>query len=219
MNIFQTYIHDRSSRTKYLLALAGFLVMIGIFASFADEVHEGDTLAFDKSVLSTIRASFATPQLDSFMSVVTDIGGTEIIGLVTLGLIAYFLYRQAYSRALLTILTMGGVALGVTFLKLIFGRERPDIANRVVDEHTFSFPSGHAMGSAGLALLIIVLMWQTKWRWPTVVFAVAYVLFVGFSRLYLNVHYPTDVLAGWLLAAGWVTTLYFVLRTNKRLHI
>lgn len=219
MDTLRGTINRHPVRLRYAIALISFVATVGLFASLADEVHDGDTLAVDRSILISIRSSFASPQLDSFMSIATDIGGTEVIAFATLGLAAFFIYRHAYSKAMITALTMGGIAMAVTLLKLIFGRERPDIGGSIVNEQTFSFPSGHAMGSAGLAILVAVLMWRTKWQWPVTILAGAYMLFVGFSRLYLSVHYPTDVFAGWILAAAWVTAVFTVFRASKRLRV
>jgi undecaprenyl-diphosphatase len=127
--------------------------------------------------------------------------------------------RRMYSRSAVLLLSIGGIALGVTFLKLLFARARPTDVGAIIEETSFSFPSGHSMGSMGLALTIALLMWPTKWRVPVVIACVVYVLIVGFSRMYLGVHYPTDVAAGWLLGAGWVGLVYAIFKSNRRFKL
>lgn len=75
------------------------------------------------------------------------------------------------------------------------------------------------MGSMGLALAVTLLLWPTKWRMPVLIGAVVYVALIGFSRLYLGVHYPTDVLAGYLLGAGWVGLVYAIFKSNRRFNV
>lgn len=219
MQNFTDVIKKHKVQMYYAVTLIGFLMLMTLFASLADNVHEGDTLMFDNAVLTWIRDTVSSPGLDAFMSVATDVGGTIVVAVATVVIAGVLLYMRRYRQVLFTVAVMVGVALAVSWLKVIFGRERPDVVERITMEDTFSFPSGHAMGSAGLAILIGILAWRTKWRWPLIITAVAYVLFVGFSRLYLNVHYPTDVLAGWLLATGWVVAVYLVFRSSKRLRI
>ena len=75
-------------------------------------------------------------------------------------------------------------------------------------ETTFSFPSGHAMGSMTLATVLVLLAWRTRWRWWVALPMLGFVLMVGLSRVYLGVHYPSDILAGWAAAAAWTVACY-----------
>jgi undecaprenyl-diphosphatase len=125
-------------------------------------------------------------------------------------------YIKAYSKALFLGLVMAGTGAANVVLKLFFERQRPDLWQQIVKETTFSFPSGHAMGSMAIGLTVVLLAWHTRFRIPVLIAAIFYVLFIGFSRLYLGVHYPTDIAAGWLLAAGWVSILFIMLRINGR---
>jgi len=83
-----------------------------------------------------------------------------------------------------------------------------------VHEAGYSFPSGHAMASAALGLALAVALWNSRWRWWGLVFAVVYIAFVGYSRLYLGVHYPTDILAGWLVSGVWVLAIALLIRSK-----
>jgi undecaprenyl-diphosphatase len=79
-----------------------------------------------------------------------------------------------------------------------------------------SYPSGHALVSAAFALALVIIARETRWRWRVGAAASAYVLAVGFSRLYLGVHYPSDVLAGWCLAVAWAATASILVRQRQR---
>ncbi|USX45815.1 phosphatase PAP2 family protein [Dietzia kunjamensis] len=104
----------------------------------------------------------------------------------------------------------GSSRLNVAF-KPAFERSRPDFWEHLSTENTFSFPSGHAMGSMSLAAPLVVLTWGSRYRWAALAVAVVYVLAVGASRVYLGVHFPSDVLAGWCLTVLWVGILVVIL--------
>lgn len=195
------------------------MLVVSLFGSLADEVHDGDTMAFDRSVLVYLRDTVATPQLDAFFSVFTDLGGVLAICVITAVLALFMWSKRMFSRSVVLLLSMGGIAAAVTVLKVIFARERPSDIGSIITETSFSFPSGHSMGSIGLALAVILLLWPTKWRAAALIIGIGYVLLIGFSRLYLGVHYPTDVAAGWLLGAGWVALVYTIFKSNRRFRI
>ena len=94
--------------------------------------------------------------------------------------------------------------------KHYFARARPDLWLSLAPETTFSFPSGHAMGSMTLAAVVTALAWNTRWRWPACLAAIAFALLVGMSRVYLGVHFPSDILAGWSAALAWTAGVYAV---------
>lgn len=188
---------------RFGLALALFsIAMIG-FVSLADEVSEGETLAYDSAILEWLN-TLATPELDRVMVILTNLGGVVAISSLTGALIIYLLYKRRKYAALMMAFGVGGAAVINLILKSIFERTRPDLWTQIITEVSFSFPSGHAMGSSALALSIILILWRTKWRTISIVIGSFYVLIIGLTRLYLGVHYPTDVIGGWLMSLGWI---------------
>lgn len=203
MDIATFLKNNKQLLSKLSLALGIFLVASIGFAMLAEEVHKGDTQQADVAVLQTIHAN-ANPSLDAFFSVYTEIGGVVIVATITMLIVGYLWFTTRRYKALLLFFAVGGAALANYVLKFIFERARPDLWTHLVEETSFSFPSGHAMGSSAFAFGIVAILWNTKWRPIAIVLASVYIVSIGFSRLYLGVHYPTDILAGWLLGLVWV---------------
>jgi undecaprenyl-diphosphatase len=135
-------------------------------------------------------------------------------------LVAALWFRQRRRDAVFTATSFIGSALINIAAKHYYGRARPSLWESLAPETTFSFPSGHAMGSMTLATVLVLLAWRTRWRGPVIAVSALFVLAVGASRPYLGVHYPSDVLAGWAAALAWVVGVYvmvFGLRSAQRL--
>lgn len=182
-----------------------FLLFLGAtigFVALADEVHEGETLAVDQTILRTIN-EHSSPALDQFFLVVTNFGGTIAVVIITVLALAVLLAQKHYKHATIVAAAVGGAALINVLLKLIFERARPDLWEQFIVETSYSFPSGHAMISSVLAFAAIAVFWKTKWRLVVIIAAIVFTILIGFSRLYLGVHYPTDVIAGWFVSAAW----------------
>lgn len=197
-------------RKKQLLFTTSVIVAFCIvaltamsFAKLAVEVRDQDTLPFDRWVLLNIN-HHASPFLDAVIPVATDAGG--VIGIIVFTAIVLLLFarKREYARIGFFAICVGGAVVLNLILKSIFERQRPSLWTQLVHETGFSFPSGHSMASSAFAFALIVVCWHTKWRWLAVGLGLAYMFFVGFTRLYLGVHYPTDVLGGWLVSAVWV---------------
>lgn len=190
------------------LALAFMLVIapIFLFVELADEVRDNDTIRFDESVLQMVNG-ISSPFLDLFMVGLTQLGGIAGAMTLTAGGATLLWVRRKRQKAVILVAGVSGAAVLNILLKAAFQRDRPELWERIVTEHSFSFPSGHAMGSSALAFSLIVIFWQTRWRWLVVSLAVLYMASIGFTRLYLGVHYPTDVLAGWIVSAAWIVAL------------
>ncbi len=183
------------------------------FIELADEVKEGDTQFYDEAILTAINTT-SNSFWDTFFFIITNFGGVIGVLVITLGIAALLVLRKKYKKTILLISGVAGAALINVLLKLIFERTRPDLWHQLVVETSFSFPSGHAMASSALAFSVIALLWNTKYRWPAVLIGAAFTILIGFSRLYLGVHYPTDILAGWCVSGLWVLLVVFALNAK-----
>ena len=190
-----------------------FMLLIVAFVELVEEVFEGDTLFFDEAILNGIN-HFSSPFLDTFFVVITQLGGVFGSIALTAILLIILLRRKMYQKALIVGATVAGAALLNVILKLVFERTRPDLWEQLVIETSFSFPSGHSMITAALGLSLIFICWNTRYRWLAVVLGSSFIIVIGFSRLYLGVHYPTDVLAGWVVSAAWLSTVVTIVNVN-----
>ena len=197
------------------LLFAGVLLPLWLFAALADEVHEMEALVFDDALLLRLQA-WSTPAADRMFVWISLAGyryGVVPVDIVlSLALLAWRRWREAA----FAIIAFTGSALLNLATKAFFQRQRPSLWESIAPESTFSFPSGHAMGSMTLAMVVVLLAWRTRWRWPVFVPAVAFAGLVGLSRLYLGVHYPSDVLGGWAAGLAWTAGVYLVLFRHRR---
>lgn len=192
-----------------LFLVGGLIVAIagtGAFAVLASEVREGETQAFDEAVIHWMVAH-RSGALDAIMLEVTALG-TWVVVLMIIVVAALFLTlnQRKYSAILLLIATLGGLVLNGV-LKLGFNRPRPEIFLPVARAFSSSFPSGHAMSSAivyGTVAYLAARLHRRRWaRWLVMAFAFVVIVLISFSRMYLGVHYPSDVIAGVMIGLAW----------------
>lgn len=187
------------------LVAAGLALLV--FSWLGREVVTGVTPAMDEQ-LRTALHSYASPGLTRFMIAVSRFGGPS--WLVSLGLVLAlaFLLHRWHRGALLIIITLSGAGLLNTLLKQTFARTRPEAFFDYPLPLSQSFPSGHAIFAAsvfgGLAVLLTDRIRSKPLQALVWVTAVSLILLVGVSRVYLGVHFPSDVLAGYAVAVFWV---------------
>lgn len=195
---------------RFVLLFLCLLVPLWVFVELADEVHELEAFYFDDALLWRAHA-MAGPALDRFFVFISAIGYQWGVVPVDIALTAGLLIVRRWREATFAGVSFAGSALLNMATKQFFQRDRPTLWESIAPEHTFSFPSGHAMGSATLAMVVVLLCWPTRWRWLTAILAIAFTLLVGVSRIYLGVHYPSDILGGWAAGIAWVSGVYLVL--------
>lgn len=198
--------------------LVGFLLLAGlafVFLELASEVLEGETMGLDRLILQGFRTSADTAVpigpgwLRVMMVDITALGDVTGLTLITLAVVGFLVVARKYATALFVAASViGGATLG-TLLKAIFARPRPELVPHLVEVTNASFPSGHAMNSAVVFLTLGALLARTQERWAVRIYLVAVAivltLLVGISRVFLGVHWPTDVVAGWCVGAAWAT--------------
>lgn len=176
---------------------------------------------WDQTMFAYVQA-YRTPVLNVVMAVLTNLGSAPVVTGTALYLASeLFRFRQFRAGALVLIGVGGAGAAGV-LLKHVFQRPTMHLAELsaghppplaeppvlpslpLLFQVVYSFPSNHTVGITALGLVAALLSWSSRWRWPVAGLALLLVLMVGVSRVYLCAHYPTDVLAGWVLGTAWV---------------
>ncbi len=199
-------------------SLAAAMLALILFSWLADQVLEGDTRHFDLYVRLWIHG-YASPGLTTAMAVITRFGSALFLFVATALLITRFLLVRWRRAALWLAITMGGAVVLDTTLKLVFHRPRP-VPFFGPEPHSYSFPSGHALASlcfyGVLAGLLTARLRQPVLRVLLWLAAALVVAVIGLSRIYLGVHYPTDVVAGYMAASVWVAALIFADRMRAR---
>ena len=188
-----------------LLALAFFYI--------AAEVREGDTLAIDRQLMLMLRRpdDFAVPIGPTWLRLAmldfTTIGNTSVLALLVTLVAGFLIMVRRYAAAGYVVAAIVSGALLSVLLKAVFERQRPALVTHLVAVDTTSFPSGHAMNSAIVYLTLGALLAGTEGkrlvRGYIMGTAIALTLIVGISRVYVGVHWPSDVLAGWCVGVAW----------------
>jgi undecaprenyl-diphosphatase len=211
------WLRRLKSRDRAELALlAGavvFLLLLVVVIKLAGEVLEGETLNFDRRVLLALRnpANPSVPVgpgwLLSAALDVTALGSATVLGLTVVAVGGFLVLQGMWRTGLFVTFASGGALVVDGVLKQLFQRARPDVVPHLREVMTLSFPSGHALESAVVYLTLGALSMRIAERRLTkiycMVMAMLVTALVGASRVYLGVHYPTDVLAGWLIGFSW----------------
>lgn len=203
------------NRVRVLLLFCGVLLPLLVFGAIAEDIWDKETLRPDAPILSWAH-SWANPQIDRWMLTITHVGSPPLMFSMC-GLTALFLWmKKRRGDTIFFLVATTGAGLLNLAAKRIFGRARPDLWLSIDPRSDFSFPSGHAMGTMALFAALCVLAWPTRWRWLAITTSVFVVCAVGLSRVYLGVHFPSDVLGGWLASLSWVLGLHLIRRMRPR---
>lgn len=206
-------------RTRTAVFLILTILALLAFEEVADDVFQdvpaGDleALDLDRSVAAWMRAA-RSPRLTQSMTDITALGSVSVLVAVFVGVVGILLLRRD-GRSLLNFLVVGAGALFIPrVLKIVFDRPRPDFAERLVWVTDLSFPSGHAFGAAAIyAFLVIYAFTHLRGaleRTFAAGFAMALIVLVGFSRIYLGAHHTTDVLGGLAAGLAWTFAVAFL---------
>jgi membrane-associated phospholipid phosphatase len=198
------------TKMKLAAALVLFWAPAVIFLAIAGEVLRRRPLQADVTLLNRIHA-YASPVLDRLFLFFTLLGSAAVMLPITILAAGYLWYRRRRFDGLLILFGVGGAAAANFVLKMMFHRQRPALWHQIISETDYSFPSGHAMISSALTLCILAVLWRTRFRWPAAILGGIFIIMVGLSRLYLGVHYPTDVVAGWCASLAWVSLVIWII--------
>ncbi|HYE72960.1 MAG TPA: phosphatase PAP2 family protein [Blastocatellia bacterium] len=194
------------------------LVCLFVFANLADDVYERETFGFDKMIL-TFCANYQNQLLTGFFMLMSWLGSGYSMAISTLIGMGLLFKRRHYADSLLLGFGVGGAALFTHLLKPFITRHRPNLFPSLVELPTnYSFPSGHATQSAAFALCLYLIAAHHKaeWKVPVAIIAFSFAFCVGLSRVYLQVHFPSDVLGGFTLSIAWVLGLSALLKWRRR---
>ncbi len=215
-------------RIELSVLLAGVAIAGGLwgFVELADLADETETHRLDTSILMAFREPGRTDDpigpvwFEEAMRDITGLGSMIVLVLVNAATLFYLLLVQRRREALLVLVAVGGGQILSSLLKLGIDRPRPDLVSHLAEVQTLSFPSGHAMMSAvtylTLGAMIVGIAPGRATRTYVLAVAVLITLLVGVSRVYLGVHWPTDVLAGWCAGFVWATLCWLVARPLLR---
>jgi undecaprenyl-diphosphatase len=201
--------------------VASMLVVCGLlwfFADFTEDVLARDTHAFDRALLMALREEGAPedPIGPSWMHEVardvTALGGYAVLSMLTIAVIGYLWIRRKPRTSLVLVAGVAGAFAASHLLKGIFDLPRPDLVPHLAQVYTASFPSGHAASAAGAYLTIGMMLARVhrgrRMRAYLLGTSVTLALLIGASRVYLGVHWPSDVLAGWVIGAAWALVVW-----------
>lgn len=201
-----------TGEARLLASIALVSGLILVFLHIADEMIEGEMEAFDRAILMLFRdpanidATIGPAWVQEMVRDVTSLGSFALLSLIVLAVCIYLVLARKRAEAALVVVSVVGGTILSTVLKMGYNRPRPDLTV-MSTQFTASFPSGHAMLSAVTFLTLGALLARFAPTRALRIFSIGAAIFltliVGTSRLYLGVHYPSDVLAGWCLGAAW----------------
>lgn len=208
-----------------LLALLLIALLAWGFIALLGEVKEGDTLAVDQAILIWMRTpgNLAVPKGPSYLPEmardVTALGGFTVLPLLVIFVAGFLLLSRRPRIALVVCGAAVGGGIILSVVKELVNRPRPEVVPHLMQVHSASFPSGHSMLSATVYLTLAALLAQFSEGRALKIYLIAaaslLTLLIGLSRMYLGVHYPSDVLAGWSAGLAWASLVWLFARQLK----
>lgn len=200
---------------KAVAAVSLFFVSAMIFTAAVFAIQSAEVRAIDTAILNCLKGSNENPLwLKIFMEDITSLGGASIMFLVAFLIIVYLLLIKRKSAALLIFAASAGGGTISLLFKLVFQRERPMAIEYILKVDSLSFPSGHSAISASVYLSLAALLSRVykeqSVRYYFIFVGAFLTIIIGYSRVYLSVHYPIDVLAGWAVGVSWASFCWLI---------
>jgi membrane-associated phospholipid phosphatase len=209
-DVKQARATQRDHHSRRLILVLVFVVALLAFLALAYFAQGGVPNSLDAQVHSFVDAH-RSGALSAFFKGYTGLGQWFVLAAVALAAIAVLAATARRREAVFLFIVMTASLFLNVGLKLVFERGRPPADQALVYASGYALPSGHSMSSATLALALVVIAWPTRWRVPAIALAAVFTLLMGMSRIYLGVHWLTDVLAGWTMAVAIVTGTVLVM--------
>lgn len=220
-------IRRAEGREVVLLVLIGVLAgALWVFVELADEVSEGETHSIDRTILLAMRSSadvsdpIGSELVEEIARDLTALGGIFALSFLTLAIGGFLALQSKWHTLVVLGVAVPGGLLVSSLLKGAFDRARPDLVPHGSHVYTSSFPSGHSMMAAVTYLTLAALLMRTvkakRIKMYVLSLAILLMLLVGTSRVYLGVHWPSDVLAGWTVGAAWAIVCWIFTRRLQR---
>lgn len=202
-------------RKSLLLLLIGVFFPLQVFGELAEDVWENEGgFPWDVSILLAIHST-ANPQLDIFASSLTKLGVYWGVFPVAIAIGLALLVRRRWRKLVYFLITLGGSIIINRTAKILLHRVRPHLWPSPAPEFDYGFPSGHAMASMTLVAALVILTWRSRWRWLVLTIGSLFVLAIAWTRLYLGVHYPSDIVAGWSASIAWAIGVSVLIKPNS----
>lgn len=198
-----------------LLLLVGVGMPLLIFEQLAIAVWQQGGFTWDRSILLAIHST-AQPSLDRLAKLITPLGVYQGVVPATATIALVLLYRKRWRSLTYLLITLGGSALINRTAKAVFHRIRPALWESIAPHADFAFPSGHAMSSMSFVAALIILTWGTRWSWIVGTVGIGFVGAIAWTRLYLGVHFPSDILAGWMVSLAWAIGVSLIIRPHLK---
>jgi undecaprenyl-diphosphatase len=223
---YRAFLRPHHTDTKLLLTFVGLVVGLLGLLWLGSEVLEGDIFALDKAILRGLRTAqdvslpigphwLAAAAID-----ITALGGVTVLTIITVLVVGFLIASRKSSTALFVAAAVASGAIVSAVLKGIFVRPRPEIVPHLVQVSSTSFPSGHAMNSAMVYLTLAALLARSQERTSVRLYllgiAILLTLLVGMTRVFLGVHWPSDVIGGWSIGAIWAVVCSYVGKLLQR---
>ena len=206
----------QSSLSLSFVVLLGCLCLLALFGWLSQEILEKEVFSFDTTILLWLHRH-SNAAIDNVMLNITNLGNPNfVIPLVAVTFSILIWYKRYWAAQILFLTCLGGVILNQG-LKLVFVRPRPQLWPHLIVEHSYSYPSGHALGSAVLYGFLAVLLAREYPRYRVGIYSIAILLVaaIGLSRLFLGVHYPTDIIAGYAVGIPWLSACIKLLQIGS----